>query len=401
MLPVYRRHVSLGFSGMIFILLILQGALFIFVGYERDMRRTDSNIIANVKYIASDITNTSKDIANMTLTPLGQERVRVFDAEGTLLFAGTIFIGQDPTFQEKPWILGHNGSNYRVLTIPIYNGAQLQGYYQMGERIFTLRNRLIDALPIIILESGLLAVIVFFLGILFQRYSMRPAYEMLNRMQQFAQDAGHELKTPLASARVSLETARSDGEYERHATDVIEDIDSMTELTDALLQLTTLTQSSLTTEPVDLSAVVEHVMAELNHQCKAKHIQCKFAIDRHVIHMADKALFRIVVRNLLHNAIKYTNDGGSVTVTLTPAYLSVHDTGIGMSEDIVQQIFNRFFKVDPSRSDTGFGLGLTLTKHIIDLHDWTLDVRSAPNVGSTFTLRFTKNHWHKRFFRRS
>ena len=399
MFPIYRRRVSLGFSTMVFLLLVLQGVLFIAVGYERDIRRIDSNIVTNVQYLTSDIISTEEKLSSITLTPLGQERARVFDLDGSMLFAGTIFIGHAPVLEKEPWILEHNGVSYRILTIPIYTGSTLRGYYQMGERVSTLANRLLDALPVIIIESTLLAFLVFLVGILFQKYSMRPAYEIFNRLEQFAQDAGHELKTPLASARSSLEAARSDGEHERHEKEAIEDIESMAALTDALLQLTTLTKSSIRKEPVEMSRVVESVLQELSRQCEAKNIRCKDVLDQTVIRTADASLFRVIVRNLMHNAVKYTNRGGEVTVTLTPDYLSVRDTGVGMTPDVLEKIYNRFFKADPSRSDAGFGLGLTLVKRIVDIHGWQLDVRSSPGVGTTFTLWFDRrrrrNLWRK------
>ena len=391
MLPQLRRHVSLEFTALIFVLLVLQGLLFIAIDHERDIRRIDGNITGNVRYLVEGITESEK-LLSVTETPLARARSRIFDAEGNVLFSGMIFSGNKPELDTDPWLLEYEGDSYRVLTVPVYTGKTLHGYVQMAEKMATLGDRLLDLAPVLIIENITLSFLVFVIGIWFQKRSMRPAYEMFTRLEQFAQDAGHELKTPLATARSSLEIALVDEKFREHIVEAVSDIDRMGKLTTALLQLTTLTEKSLRKNAVNLSDLANNVVRELRRDCVERGIHLTESIAPSVIRIADPVLIRVVMRNLVHNAIKFSQENGTVCVVLTDDYFSVRDTGVGMSPDVLERIFNRFFKADPSRSDTGFGLGLTILKRIVDLHRWQITVKSAPGAGSTFTLWFD----HKR-----
>jgi CheY-like chemotaxis protein/anti-sigma regulatory factor (Ser/Thr protein kinase) len=108
--------------------------------------------------------------------------------------------------------------------------------------------------------------------------------------------------------------------------------------------------------------------------------------------LADRLRFRQIVENLLSNAIKFTSEDGTVTVTVRPAddqvYVSVADTGVGIDRADHTRIFEEFQQVgDPERQRTGTGLGLTLTKQLVEAHGGEITVRSIPAVGSTFTVR--------------
>jgi len=96
-----------------------------------------------------------------------------------------------------------------------------------------------------------------------------------------------------------------------------------------------------------------------------------------------------VLLNLLENAIKFTPESGVVTIKSgAPGCFSVSDTGIGMNESEIPKIFARFYRIDRSRSRGSTGLGLSIVKHIVDLHDAKINVQSKEGEGSTFTLEF-------------
>lgn len=110
---------------------------------------------------------------------------------------------------------------------------------------------------------------------------------------------------------------------------------------------------------------------------------------------ADPILFRRAVSNLLSNALHYTPCGGTVTLSVTPAedhtiIVRVCDTGVGIAPEHLPKIFDRFYRVDPARSQhyPGMGLGLAIVKSIMDLHGGTVTVQSVPHEGTTVTLRF-------------
>ncbi|MGX8680581.1 MAG: sensor histidine kinase, partial [bacterium] len=108
-----------------------------------------------------------------------------------------------------------------------------------------------------------------------------------------------------------------------------------------------------------------------------------------IIH-ADQARMEQVWINLISNAIKYTNEHGVVTVTIKKTMneieVSIEDTGVGMSKADIAHIFERFYRIDKSRAVEGNGLGLSIVKRILDLHNYRIDVKSQEDVGSVFTV---------------
>src|SRR4029078_3913452 len=107
---------------------------------------------------------------------------------------------------------------------------------------------------------------------------------------------------------------------------------------------------------------------------------------------ADPILFGRAVSNLVDNSVRFTPDGGEIAISLQrlsdETIISVSDTGCGIPEEHLPRIFDRFYRVDPSRSSEGTGLGLALVKSIVDLHDGSVAVRSQTDRGTSVTLRF-------------
>ena len=100
-------------------------------------------------------------------------------------------------------------------------------------------------------------------------------------------------------------------------------------------------------------------------------------------------LLKQLISNILGNAIKFTSLNGSITITATSHILKIADTGIGIDEKSLPYIFNRFYQEDESRSaNFGTGLGLALVKRIVDIHNWTIDIKSVKKKGTTCTVHF-------------
>jgi CheY-like chemotaxis protein len=148
------------------------------------------------------------------------------------------------------------------------------------------------------------------------------------------------------------------------------------------------------TELVDLVSVVETVSETIQPLADAKGVSYRFSCEDEAVFLtADAVRLQQVVSNLLQNSIKFTPAGGSIEISLerteTDAVLNVSDTGVGIDEDLIPHIFDRFRQADASarRSFTGLGLGLTIVRNIIELHNGKVDVRSGgKDKGATFTL---------------
>jgi two-component system phosphate regulon sensor histidine kinase PhoR len=219
--------------------------------------------------------------------------------------------------------------------------------------------------------------------------------------KDFVANVSHELRTPVSTiqgyAETLLEGALEDKEHAREFLRIIhDDAGRLAQLIQDLLDLSQIESGklSLTFESCALEPVVDKVLAGLKHQAQARSIHLTKKIPARLPKIRIDAM-RIsqVLFNLVDNAIKYNNAGGSVTVSARETdhgiEVSVVDTGIGIPPEDLPRIFERFYRVDKARSRElgGTGLGLSIVKHIIQAHQAEITVDSQPGHGSTF--RFT------------
>ena len=216
---------------------------------------------------------------------------------------------------------------------------------------------------------------------------------------QFVQNASHELKTPLATMKILLENLiyQPDMPQELRAEfmqDMNHEIDRLSGIITDLLTLTQMDSkdTAIRRETLDFTALCEESIHALRPAAeKAKlHFHCDIAAG--VTLSGDASKLSQAVYNLIDNAIKYTPEGGAVTVSLSAdareAQLRVRDTGIGIPQEDVQHIFDRFYRVDKARSRAtgGTGLGLSIVRQMVQLHGGDITVASNPGEGSVFTV---------------
>ena len=146
---------------------------------------------------------------------------------------------------------------------------------------------------------------------------------------------------------------------------------------------------------MDLYRVAKSVLSSLSAKAKQRDVQ--LPLKGQPTHITgNPALIHSVLYNLSDNAITYNRDGGSVNITITDEAdkisVDVKDTGIGISKEEQERIFERFYRIDKSRSRKvgGTGLGLSIVKHALKLHNSSINVRSVPDEGTTMTLTFKK-----------
>lgn len=223
--------------------------------------------------------------------------------------------------------------------------------------------------------------------------------ESFKQVRQFTADASHELKTPLTILKGEMEIAlRSNGDmaYMRETLKSgLEEIDRMSSMVNNLLELARMDSehASAAVEDVDLSAL-------LTDRCAfVLKISIESGVDLVIIDneqcelRGDGARLGRLVLNLIDNAIKYTPRGGRVELSLKKddgfAVLKVKDNGVGITADDLPHIFDRFYRVDKSRTREvgGAGLGLSICKEIAVSHGGTISVESAPGKGACFTVR--------------
>lgn len=268
-------------------------------------------------------------------------------------------------------------------------------YYQdalaEAKRRFALR--LMGINGVILLISGSAA---FFLA----GKTLRPIQQAMEKQKRFVADASHELRTPLTALKTTIEVAlRNKDMGLTEAREVIEsnlqDVEDLKKLSDNLLTLSRVAEHG--NKPVfgevDLSAVIESAVDKLRPLAEKKNIGLGLDLSNIVLE-GDKDSLQEMASVFVDNAIKYTPEGGEVTVSTRTekeyAVLEISDTGMGIAEEDLPHIFERFYRADKSRTDKeelGFGLGLSVAKKIVDLHHGYIDVESIFGEGTTFTVR--------------
>ena len=230
----------------------------------------------------------------------------------------------------------------------------------------------------------------------FNQMAVRLAKQETIR-QQFISDVSHEFQTPLTAisgfATILKNENLTDEQRQKYADIILFNSNRLSHLSKNMLQLTLLDgeDTSLDKSEFPLIEQLNRVIEMEDNVALSKDIEIEFIHPKkEFIIEADESRMEQVWINLLSNAIKYTNEHGVVTVEVrrTPTELQVRfeDTGVGMSQDAISHIFERFYRQDKSRTIEGNGLGLSIVKRIIDLHHYKIDVESQEDVGSVFTV---------------
>jgi heavy metal sensor kinase len=239
--------------------------------------------------------------------------------------------------------------------------------------------------------------------------------QSFRQIKQFTTDASHELKTPLTilkgEVEVGLRKKRLPHEYEQILQSNLEEINRMSKIVEDLLLLSKadIGEIRLSKEDIDLTRFITGLIEQMKILAQPKNIRLETSNHQGEIHiLGDPLRMRELFINLIENGIKYTEEGGSILITiaketddsfspLSPhgkrkdafAKVTVADTGIGIAKEDHEKIFNRFFRVDKARSreQGGSGLGLSICKWIVEAHQGEITVHSEPGKGSSFIVR--------------
>lgn len=210
-------------------------------------------------------------------------------------------------------------------------------------------------------------------------------------------EVSHELRLPLANIKLLVETL-IDGAVEDPVTAMRmlnrtkEEVTRLQNLVSDLLSHEKLQggRDEMRFAPVDIVRRAQNVLETTAEMAEEKGVVLKLAIENGFELSANEEQIDQVLINLVENAIKFTPAGGSVTVRAggPPPYLEVEDSGIGMAEAEIPKIFQRFYRVDRGRTRGSTGLGLSIVKHIVDLHGAKIAVTSKEGLGSKFRIDF-------------
>lgn len=236
--------------------------------------------------------------------------------------------------------------------------------------------------------------------------------KMLGRMrilddsrQEFVSNVSHELKTPLTSVKVLADSLLMQEDvpvelYREFMQDITEEIERENKIINDLLSLVKMDKraSDLNIKQENINELVERILKRLRPIAMQSNVEVVFESFRPVIAEVDEVKLSLAITNLVENAIKYNHEEGWVRVSLNADhkyfYLKIADSGMGIPQDSLDHIFERFYRVDKSHSREigGTGLGLAITRNAIVMHQGAIKVHSEEGVGTTFTVRIPLNY---------
>lgn len=223
--------------------------------------------------------------------------------------------------------------------------------------------------------------------------------------QEFVSNVSHELKTPLTSMKVLADSLLAqEGApvelYQEFMADITAEIERENKIINDLLSLVKMdkTSADLNVKPENINDLVERILKQLRPIAGLRNVEVVFESFRPVTAEVDEVKLSLAITNLVENAIKYNKDDGWVHVSLNADhkyfYVKVSDSGMGIPEESIDHIFERFYRVDKSHSREigGTGLGLAIARNAVIMHRGAIKVHSEEGIGTTFTVRIPINY---------
>lgn len=222
------------------------------------------------------------------------------------------------------------------------------------------------------------------------------------QIQQFTSDASHELRTPLAilmgELEIGLHTSKSKQDFQEVILSALDEVIRLSKVVSSLLELSKAESGKLLLqfEKTNISDLLLDLLEDAEILSEAKKITLRHQVEKSVFVEIDSSKIHQALLNIIENSIKYTQEEGEVSIELVSdqqyVTIEVKDNGIGMTEEELPFIFDRFYRADVSRSTAiqGTGIGLAIVKWILEGHEAITTVQSKPNEGTTFLIKLPK-----------
>jgi two-component system sensor histidine kinase CiaH len=306
----------------------------------------------------------------------------------TLIFSSVIYSISTSQFNRP---LPPRAESSRIYNFDDFTRSSVQQFVE--DRAAQARDELLLSLVVlnvVVVAGG--AVFSYYLA----RKTLEPIEAAMESQSQFVSDASHELRTPLTALQVTNEVAlRKKKLTMAEAKDLIghnlAETVKLHTLTDSLLGLANQKAADITKSDLNVAEVILDVVQTLSPLAESKRMTIAHEIP--AVHVtANQAALSQILRILLDNAIKYSPDGSTVTLSVTTDHnvvISIADQGPGIAPEFQSKIFDRFYRIDESRSSNhveGNGLGLSIAKTIADRHRYRIQLSSQKSKGSTFSV---------------
>ncbi len=271
--------------------------------------------------------------------------------------------------------------------IPLVQRAFREGREQ--SRQFQVEDRVVWARALPVGEEGSLVAVAV--------EDVTELQRLGRARRDFVANISHDLRTPITTIQLLVETLKL-GSFDKpkKAQKLLDRIADQTltlqQLAQELMDLSMIESGRmpLRLAPTPLHAIIEPAVTRMETQIEHKSLHLERDYDPELRVLADEETVQRVIQNLLHNAIKFTPEGGRIRIGASPegeyVRIAISDTGPGISPEHLDRIFERFYKTDPARQGGGSGLGLAIAKHIVEGHGGRIGVESPPGKGATFSF---------------
>lgn len=320
------------------------------------------------------------------------------DAQNRIISSHSFFSADDAFF-ENAIALVQSGNNDKYIELEGYKWAyRIVNRFDYTQMLFIEVTTQLNSLNRLAYTFVAVFLVMFVLNYLFSNYmtneSIKPIKNAFDQQNQFLTDASHELKTPLAIIGTNVDVLLGGTEdSEKWLNYIKSEVTRMGKLTENLLYLSQFNDKSSAAHisDINLSELCEHVLLGMEAVAFEKNRTLHYDIEPSVFVKGNYEQLSQVLLILLDNAIKYSSDQGCIDVILTrgsQVHLEVSNDGPGIANEAIDKIFNRFYKIDESRSQTaGYGLGLAIAKSIVDHHHGTISCHSELDKTTRFTIK--------------
>lgn len=242
----------------------------------------------------------------------------------------------------------------------------------------------------------IIILFIMILGFLLTHKTLAPIKSNMQKQKRFIADASHELRTPIAVIISGLEVNLNNKKLDlagakKTLQNSLEEMREFSKLSNTLLDISKYdTPTKIEYETIQMDEFIKSIIEKNKSLAQNKEINIETNVNSPTIILGNKIELGRVFYNILDNAIKYTQNGGKILITdkkvLNKYTLTISDNGKGIEKDVINKIFDSFFRGDSSRHTNGAGLGLTLSKKIIESHKGTISIKSQVNKGTNVII---------------
>lgn len=264
-----------------------------------------------------------------------------------------------------------------------------------GETVETFNDLVINDFEENVLKANAAALLLtIVLSYFLAGATLRPIQRKMQQQEQFSLDVAHEIRTPLSAILAAADSVLAKEEtaqtYQETLSDIKREAKRLNGISEDLLA-TARGAKTIEREKVDMREVITSVVNRLEEQAHKKSVRLDVVVEQDFSTCGNQRMLERMIENVVHNAIKFSHNDGTVNIVLKEKVVRISDTGIGMSPEHKTHMFERFYTADTSRNEynkNGVGLGLSIVRQIATLHKITMKIDSQQNRGTVFQFLF-------------